>query len=61
MEKAGIIERDVHEAKRRLAAEMHPELDQMNGKPDVVAQLKEENERLKNELRELKQNFDKRR
>lgn len=61
MEKAEIIERDVHEAKRRLAAEMHPELDQNKGKPDLVAQLKEENERLKNELRELKQNFDKRR
>ena len=61
MEKAETIERDVQAAKWRLAAEMNPELDQNKGKPDVVAQLKDENERLKNELRELKQNFDKRR
>jgi DNA repair exonuclease SbcCD ATPase subunit len=59
MEQAESIERDVHAAKRRLAAEMHSETEQNKDRPDVIAQLKEENERLKNSLRELKQRFDK--
>jgi hypothetical protein len=60
MEKAADIERDVHAAKLRLAAEMragseHHEAEQ----PDLVSKLKEENERLRAELRELKQNTNK--
>jgi hypothetical protein len=61
MEKAEVIERDVHAAKLRLAAEMHADSEHHEaGSPDLVAKLKEENERLRAELRELKQNSDKR-
>ncbi len=61
MTKAEDIERDLHAAKKRLAAEMQPQLDHIKvDRPDLVSQLKEENERLRAELRELKQNLDKR-
>lgn len=61
MEKAESVERDVRAAKQRLAAEMHPELDPRSERPDMVMQLKLENERLKMELRELKHTVEKRR
>ena len=61
MTKAEDIERDVHAAKKRLAAEMHADSEHHEAdRPDFVAKLKEENERLRAELRELKQNADKR-
>lgn len=61
MEKAADIERDVHAAKLRLAAEMHADSEHHGAdRPDLVAKLKEENERLRAELRELKQNADNR-
>lgn len=61
MTKAEDIERDLHEAKKRLAAEMQPEFTHNKAdRPDLVSQLKEENERLRAELRELKQNLGKR-
>ena len=61
MTKAEDIERDVHAAKLRLAAEMHADSEHHEaGSPDRVAKLKEENERLRAELQELKQNADKR-
>lgn len=63
MTKAKDIERDLHAAKKRLAAEMQPEPELERSKadrPEFATQLKEENERLRAELRELKQNLDKR-
>jgi hypothetical protein len=61
MEKAADIERDVHAAKLHLAAEMHADSEHHEAKqPDLVAKLKEENERLRAELRERKQNEEKR-
>ena len=55
------IERDVHAAKLRLSAETHADSKHNEaGDPDLVAKLKKENERLRAELRELKQNADKR-
>jgi hypothetical protein len=61
MEKAADVERDVHAAKLRLAAEMHADSEHHEAdRPDLVVKLKEENERLRAELRELKQNADKR-
>jgi hypothetical protein len=61
MEKAADIERDVQAAKLRLAAEMRADTERHGAdRPDLVAKLKEENERLRAELRELKQNADKR-
>ena len=61
MTKAEDIERDVHAAKKRLAAEMHADYEHHEtDRPDLVAKLKEENERMRAELRELKQNGDKR-
>jgi hypothetical protein len=60
MTKAEDIERDLNAAKKRLADEMQPELEYNKaGRPDLVLQLKEEKERLRAELRELKQNLDK--
>lgn len=57
MTKAEEIERDVHAAKKRLAAEMHVDSERHDAdRPDIVARLKEENERLRAELQELKQN-----
>lgn len=60
MTKAEDIERDVHAAKKRLAAEMHAASENHQAdRPDLVARLKEENELLRAELRELKQNANK--
>jgi len=61
MAKAEDIERDLHAAKLRLAAELHADSEHHGAdRPDLVVKLKEENERLKAELRDLKQNADKR-
>jgi hypothetical protein len=61
MTKAEDIERDLHAAKLRLAAELHADSEHHGAdRPDLVVKLKEENERLKAELRDLKQNADKR-
>jgi DNA repair exonuclease SbcCD ATPase subunit len=61
MEQAEAMERDVHEAKQRLAAEMHA-ADQRHGEhaPDVVRELKEQIERLRAEVKELSQKIEKR-
>ncbi len=60
MTKAEDIERDVHEAKKRLAAEMHGDSERHDAeRNNDIAKLKEENERLRAELRELKQNTNK--
>ena len=61
MEKTADIERDVHAAKLRLTAEMHADSEHHEAKqPELVAKLKEENERLRAEVRRLKQNAHKR-
>jgi DNA repair exonuclease SbcCD ATPase subunit len=56
MEQAEAMERDVQEAKQRLAAEMHKghERPGEHG-PDVVRELKDEIHRLRAEVRELRQ------
>jgi hypothetical protein len=60
MTKAEDIERDVHEAKKRLAAEMHGDSEHHDAdRKNDIAKLKEENERLRAEIRELKQNTNK--
>ena len=61
MEKAEAMEREVQEGKRRLAAEMHKghERHGEHG-PDVVRELKEEIERLRAEVKELRQKVEKR-
>ncbi len=61
MERAESTERDVRAAKQRLAAEMQSEQDPSKERPDMIMQLKQENERLKMELRELKHTLEKRR
>jgi small-conductance mechanosensitive channel len=61
MEKAEEMERDIRVAKQELTSNMRSESGHNNaGWPEVITQLKEENERLRAELRELKQNLDKR-
>ncbi len=61
MEKAEAMEREVHEAKRRLAAEMHAAHERYGEQgPDVVWELKEEIERLRAEVNELRQKVGKR-
>jgi hypothetical protein len=59
MEKAEVMEREVVEAKERLAREMDP-----RGKPDPrdaeVRELRQQNERLQAEIRELRQNLERR-
>ncbi len=59
MEKAEIMERDLREAKERLAGEMD-----RRGKPDPrdaqIRELREQNERLQAEIRELRQNLERR-
>lgn len=62
MKKAEAMERDVHAAKERLAAEIHEARghreDQM---PNIVRELREEIERLRAEVKELSKRIDKRR
>lgn len=61
MERAADMERDVHAAKHKLAAEMN--MGSEKKKPighDAVEQLKEEIERLRAEVRELKLHLEKR-
>lgn len=59
MEKAEVMEREVVEAKERLAGEM-----ERRGKPDPrdaeIRELREQNERLRDEIRELRQNLERR-
>ena len=60
MEKAEAMERDVQEAKKRLAAEMHKGQERHGEQgPDVVRELKEEIERLRAEVKELSQKVEK--
>lgn len=54
MQQAEAMERDVHAAKKRLAAALPRTQDHEYG-PDVVRKLKEEIERLQAEVRELRQ------
>lgn len=59
VEKAEVMERDLREAKERLAGEM-----ERSGKPDPreteIRELREQNERLRGEIRELRQNLERR-
>jgi hypothetical protein len=59
MEKAEAMEREVQEGKKRLAAEMQKAHGGEHG-PDVVRELKEEIERLRAEVKELRQKVEKR-
>jgi DNA repair exonuclease SbcCD ATPase subunit len=59
MEKAEAMEREVQEGKKRLAAEMQKVHGGEHG-PDVVRELKEEIERLRAEVKELRQKVEKR-
>jgi DNA repair exonuclease SbcCD ATPase subunit len=59
MEKAEGMEREVQDGKKRLAAEVQKVHSQEHG-PDVVRKLKEEIERLRAEVKELRQQVEKR-
>ena len=59
MEKAEAMEREVQEGKRRLAAEIQKVHGREHG-PDVVRELKEEVERLRAEVKELRQKVENR-
>lgn len=59
MEKAEAMEREVQEGKKRLAAEIQKVHGGEHG-PDVVRELKEEIERLRAEVKELRQKVEKR-
>ena len=61
MGKVDAMERDVQEAKKRLAAELHGAHEHQDEHgPDVVRELKEEIQRLRAEVKELSQKFEKR-
>lgn len=61
MEKADVMEREVQEAKQRLAAEMHEAHDRQGGHgPDVMQEMRAEIERLRAEVNELRQKIEKR-
>jgi DNA repair exonuclease SbcCD ATPase subunit len=61
MEQAEAMERDVQEAKQRLAAEMHKRQERHGDHgPDVVRELKEEIQRLRAEVKELRQKVEER-
>lgn len=61
MEQAEVKERDMHAAKQRLASEMQSDVGHNIAiRSELVTQIKEENERLRVELREIKKNLDKR-
>ena len=59
MEKAEAMEHEVQEGKKRLAAKMQKAHGGEHG-PDVVRVLKEEIERLRAEVKELRQKVEKR-
>ena len=59
IEKAEAMEREVQEGKRRLAAEIQKVHGREHG-PDVVRELKEEVERLRAEVKELRQKIENR-
>ena len=59
MEKAEAMEREVQEGKKRLAAEIQKAHGGEHG-PDVVRELKEEIDRLRAEVKELRQKVEKR-
>jgi hypothetical protein len=61
MEKAEVMEREVQEAKQRLAAEMHEaHVHRAEELPDVVRELRAEIERLRADVKELRQKIEKR-
>ncbi len=59
MEKAEVMERELQDGKRRLAAEMQKRQDVHDG-PEIVRDLRAENERLRSEIKELRQKVEKR-
>ena len=59
MEKAEAMDRDVQEGKKRLAAEMQKVHGGDSG-PNILRELKEEIERLRAEVKELRQEVEKR-
>lgn len=59
MDKAEAMEREVQEGKKRLAEEVHKVHGREHG-PDIVRELKEEIERLRAEVKELRQQVEKR-
>ncbi|MEZ5949110.1 MAG: hypothetical protein R3C12_07830 [Planctomycetaceae bacterium] len=59
MDKAEAMEQEVQEGKKRLAEEVHKVHGREHG-PDIVRELKEEIERLRAEVKELRQQVEKR-
>ena len=61
MKKAEAMERDVHAAKERLAAEIHePHGHREDQMPNIVRELREEIERLRAEIKELRDRVERR-
>jgi hypothetical protein len=59
MEKAEVMERELQDGKQRLAAEMQKRQD-FNDGPEIVRDLRAENERLRSEINELRQKVENR-
>ena len=59
MEKAEVMERELQEGKQRLAAEMQ-KLQGVKDGPEIVRDLRAENERLRSEINELRQKVENR-
>jgi hypothetical protein len=59
MEKAEVMERELQEGKQRLAAEMQKRQG-VHDAPEIVRDLRAENERLRSEINELRQKVEKR-
>lgn len=59
MEKAEVMERELKDGKQRLAAEMQKRQDVKDG-PEIVRDLRAENERLRSEIKELRQKVENR-
>jgi DNA repair exonuclease SbcCD ATPase subunit len=59
MEKAEVMERELQDGKQRLAAEMQ-KLQGVNDGPEIVRDLRAENERLRSEIKELRQKVENR-
>lgn len=59
MEKAKVMERELQDGKQRLAAEMQ-KLQGVKDGPEIVRDLRAENERLRSEIKELRQKVEKR-